>query len=202
MAITLVVGILTIISTVFDIPSYTAFVNNYVVRSYTLSSASAYALGMISLTRLHILRIMRKRDNWQYSFMLVFGVFFFLILGLSQEKVINNEFYNYWFQILPVQLGNMTFALICFYIASAAYRAFRMRSIEATLLLLSGCIVMLGGVSIGYAMWDGLPGVKAWIMNNLNSPVLRGLGIGVTLGSLAQAARNLFGIERGYMADS
>ena len=41
------------------------------------------------------------------------------------------------------------FALLAFFVASASYRAFKIRNFEATLLLISGVFLMIGRVPIG-----------------------------------------------------
>ena len=201
MVITLVTGSLVILGQLLNFQAFSAFINDYIARSISLSQSAAIALGCLSLFRLHLNRVLRKRDGWYNSCILIFGIFFMLILGFILDRGHNDPLYNYFYQAIPVQLNNMTFALLCFYIASSSYRAFRMRSVEASLLLISACLVMVGGVSAGYQMWDKFPEVKAWIMNNFNTPAIRGMGLGITLGALAQSARNLLGIERGYMAE-
>jgi len=202
LAITMIVGLIMIIGGMFNLPDFSQWTTTYIVRSMTISQATASAIGVLSLTRLHINRIARKRDGWYNSVILVVCVFWFLLMGFYFDRGQNSPFYRYWYLSLPTELGNMTFALICFYIASAAYRAFRMRSLESSMLLISATLVMLGGTSVGNAISGGfLPATKTWIMDYLNTAAVRGLQLGVTLGSLAQAARNLFGIERGYMAE-
>ena len=201
MAITLIVGVIMIFRDLFVFPDFATFTQTYIVRSVTLSQASAVALGCLSLARLHLNRVMRQRDGWYNSLILLCGIAFFLIMGFLFDRGQNDAIYQYFYQMIPVQLSSMTFALLCFYIASSSYRAFRMRSLEAGLLLGSAVFVMMGSISVGNAIWSGFPQIKSWIMNNMNTPTVRGIGLGVTLGSLAQSARNLLGIERGYMAE-
>jgi hypothetical protein len=93
------------------------------------------------------------------------------------------------------------FSLLCYYIASAAYRAFRLRSAETALMLVSAFIIMMGNVALGEAIWSGFPDLSDWIMSVINTAALRAITIGVILGAISQSIRNLLGIERGHLAE-
>lgn len=201
MVITLVTGLIMILKDIFISPTFNTLVQKYLVRSVALSIATAVALGGISLMRVHWHRVARKRDGWMNSVVLIFSFALLMVLGVTLPGGHLSPTYNWFYNNTAIAGGATVFSLLCFYIGSAAYRAFRARSLEATALLLSACLVMLGGTSIGSAISPTLPAIKTWIMNNFNTPVIRGITLGVSLGAFAQGARNLFGIERGYMAD-
>ena len=99
------------------------------------------------------------------------------------------------------------FATLAFYIASAAFRAFRARTAEATLLLLTATLVMFWRVPIGEAFLNLLPGdlptlINQFIMGGVNLAVQRGIIIGAALGAAALSLRIILGIERTYMGRS
>src|SRR5437764_852980 len=76
------------------------------------------------------------------------------VAGIGFE---NGRFYRSIFQDLLANFDAAMFASLAFFIIGAAYRAFRIKSAEATLLMLSALVVMLGQVPIGQAITSGLP---------------------------------------------
>ena len=52
--------------------------------------------------------------------------------------------YPWLFDYVQVPMQSTMFSLLAFFVASASYRAFRARTVHATLLLVAGCLVMLG----------------------------------------------------------
>ena len=74
---------------------------------------------------------------------------------LGKHITVKGTFYSWIYDFMFTPLTSTMFALLAFYVASASYRAFRIRNFEATLLLISGIILMLGRVSIAkyYSGW-------------------------------------------------
>jgi hypothetical protein len=103
----------------------------------------------------------------------------------------------YNFMMVPLQ-GTM-FAILAFFIASAAYRSFRARSREAAVLLIAAIIVMMGRVPLGEYLVPISGDITQWILNVLNASVRRAILIGVSLGAVALSLKIIFGVERAYL---
>ena len=92
------------------------------------------------------------------------------------------------------------FALLAFFIASAAYRAFRARNLLASLLLASALIVMLRfNPYLPFGSDVLMADTSNWLMNVPNMAAQRAMVIGIGLGIVATAMKVILGIERGYM---
>jgi hypothetical protein len=91
------------------------------------------------------------------------------------------------------------FALLAFFIASAAFRAFRARNAEAALLLGAAILIMLGRVPIGRAMSDVLPQISDWILSVPNNAGRRAIMMGAALGAIATSLRVILGLERSHL---
>jgi hypothetical protein len=88
-----------------------------------------------------------------------------------------------------VPLGSSMFALLSFYIASAAFRAFRLRSFEAGLLMVTAVLVVFGQVSFIAAYWDGFALIRNWLLTVPNTAAFRGISLGASVASIVLAIR-------------
>lgn len=101
------------------------------------------------------------------------------------------------------------FSLLAFFVASASFRAFRVKSKEAILLMGTAFIVMLGNVPIGNMIshlfaavglgFVDIAGMKEWIMIYPNSAGQSAILIGAVLGYISASMKVLFGVERSYL---
>ena len=88
--------------------------------------------------------------------------------------------------------------LVSLFITSAAYRAFRARNAETTVLLVAAVIVMLGDTPLG-SLWPPLGAFTGWLIRTPVTGAYRAIQMGATLGALAMALRIVFGIERTHV---
>lgn len=200
LVITFVAGAIMILQSYIQSDFLYNFVQNYLARAVTVSTAWAVGLGAVNVIRVHGRRISNKRPSYFYSMVLLGTFFWFAIVGFVMQKHNSDPFYLFFYDNILLNLSATMYSVLAFYIGSAAYRSFRVRSLDATMLLLTSIIVMLGAVPIGQAIWGGFPTLAAWIGANINTPVLRAMTIGLTLGALTQSMRNLIGIERGHLS--
>ena len=163
----------------------------------------ALILGVTSLIHIHAVKIRRKEPGWGYSFVLFAGMLGTIAVGAwhhgkeTTDGVTTAFGWIYTFMMVPLQ-GTM-FAILAFFIASAAYRSFRARSREAAVLLIAAVIVMMGRVPLGEHLIPASGDVTQWILNVLNASVRRAILIGISLGAVALSLKIIFGVERAYL---
>jgi hypothetical protein len=112
------------------------------------------------------------------------------------------------YQHMIVPLTSTMFAMLAFYVATAAFRAFRAKNTEATLLLLTAGVVLLGRTYAGvwlfgwlpeWLLWFRFDNLTVWIMEVPNTAGTRAITIGIALGVVATSLRILLGVDRSYL---
>ncbi|HET9251357.1 MAG TPA: hypothetical protein VFP58_04500 [Candidatus Eisenbacteria bacterium] len=182
----------------------------------------ALPLGIVNVIQNSSRRAARREKGWPYSVVLLFGLFVTGALGIY--GAVTGEGIGFrqdgtstpfkWIEdnaFRPLQAT--IFALLAVFMASAAFRAFRARNTEATILLIAGVLVMMGRVPLLEFLTAPFPGLQPaaaqgsrtlgllteWIMNVPNSAAQAGIIIGAALGAAAMAIRVILGIERSYL---
>ena len=167
-------------------------------------SGFALVLGLASLFQVHAVKIKRQVPGWGYSVILYLAMLVTMAVGLfwsKGETTVNGVqtglgwIYNY--TMVPLQAT--MFSILAFFIASAAYRAFRARTREAAVLLVAAVIVMMGRVPLGQFLLPWTWDVTQWLLNVVNSAVRRAILIGVSMGSVALSLKIILGYERSYL---
>ena len=190
---------------------------------FMIISSFAILLGQSSLIQSNVAKIKQKAPNWKYhiatlvSFgvMLIFGLLWGMentpgILGQGEKlaESLGSKPFDYLFEYAFMPLSSTMFSLLAFYIASAAYRAFIMRTFESNLLLITAVIVMLGRTSFATILTSWipdslhflrLPELTDFIMQYPNTAAQRAILISAALGVVGASLRIILGIERSYL---
>lgn len=182
-------------------------VSDKLLSYLTAVLTAGFAIGVINLTRVHMVNIKRRRATWKYSVLLIICLY-----GMAIFSVIASPFaldpnaavipasviafatpiWQFLYYKVLVNVNSSIYSLIAFFIASAAYRAFKARTLESTLLLTAGLLVVLGQAPIANLVWPGFSAIREWILAFPNTAGQRGVLIGIALGILVFSVRRLF----------
>ncbi len=179
----------------------------------------AFLLGIGNLIRISLKQISSGHRDRPYKIVLLVVLLGYLGIGIAEihgwlaplatgtdptgqvimsENVRRDWIYYRIFQPLQATM----FSLLAFYIASAAFRAFRARSFEAVLLLMAGAIVMLGQVPLGDTLtFDMASRWQDFLMKYINAAGQRAIIMGAAFGTLATGLRIVLGLERSYLSE-
>ncbi len=190
---------------------------------FLIISGFAILLGQISLFQANLAKIKQKESGWYFYLAGLISFMIMLLTGLlwgTQEykgilghgthlqSLVGSKPFDYLFDFAYMPLSATMFSLLAFFIASAAYRAFIIRSFESNLLMITAVIVILGRTSFGSMLTSWLPeNLRFWHLPNLsdfimefpNSAAQRAIMISAALGIIGSSLRIILGIERSYL---
>lgn len=205
--ITATVGLFMILS--FFVPHGLVGVPaDFLQQCAVIVAAFAYVLGGANVLRVNFDGIYKRQADWPYKVVLVASLLATLAIGAIEGPDFQSPGtrFSWIYDRLYSPMSATMFALLAFFIASAAFRAFRIRTPEAGLLAAAALLVMLGRVPIGNALTRWLPEavrvqpVQEWIMEIPQNAAKRAILIGAALGVMATGLRVILGIERSYLS--
>lgn len=196
---------------------------------YTIIATIAMMLGAANLCVHHLKKISDQSAGWGFSAVTIASFVITVVVGLLKIGVVPESVPNldkawsgqfqqeggglWWiYQYLLSPIVSTMFALLAFYVASAAFRAFRAKNLEAILLLVTALIVLVGqtkdreftSLFMPMAAEGTVPSVPIadlteFIRKTFVTAGQRAILIGVALGVVATSLRILLGLDRSYL---
>jgi hypothetical protein len=170
----------------------------YLIRTASVVAAFALVLGMVNVLTVHLGKLYGREKGWGYSMVLLGALFFTLAVGFLTGGPAS-AWVQDLFETVLFPLEATLFSLLAFFVVTAAYRAFRVKSFETGLFVIFGILVLLGQVPVGAMLWDQLPVIRDWVLDVPALAGARGILLGVALGTVATGLRVLLGLDRPYV---
>lgn len=185
--ITFVTGVLMIVQ--YYVESWKV-VGETLGEWFQIIAAFGYILGAASLLVVNGKKIQRRAEGWGYNVALLVTLVVTLALGFYRDSpdhlpIDEGTAFNWVFRYVYTPLASTTYSLLAFFIASAAFRAFRAKSVESTLLLLTALLVIIFRVPAGEALAPGVDVgsfIDDIIMGGFNTAGQRAVLLGASIG--------------------
>jgi hypothetical protein len=174
----------------------------------------ALLLGIWNLFQIHGKAVVKRGQGWYNSAAFFIAFSAIVMAGFLKDAGgrVPEQLYGILFRGFLTSLDATMFSLIAFYIVSAAYRAFRVRSTEAALMMAAAAIIMLALVPVGVVVTNWLPEtgffsifrlerIGYWLLIWPNMAAQRAIAFGVAVGGLAMGLRIWLSLERGSFFD-
>ena len=182
----------------------------------TIVQAFAVWLGALNLLKISFEKVSRKAADAPYAIIIIVSLIITLGVGfydgysgMAQDPPVSfrdtGTNFDWLFRYIYTPLAATMFSMLAFFVASASYRAFRARNVQATLLLIAGFFVMGGRVPLFDLMispitdYPVFSNLADWIMTYPNTAGQRAIMIGIALGIMSSSLRVILGIERSHI---
>jgi hypothetical protein len=197
LALAYIAGVITILG--FFTRGTLANLGGMLAQWVTVLVGFALLVGLGNLMKVHIGRVFRVERDWFYSLILVGSALVVLALGLLGAGP-GDATVAWVFQWIYQPLGAALFSLLAFFLTAALFRALRMRTVEALVLLLAALVVVIGQAPFSAAPpLDVAVAAKDWLLEYPALAGMRAIVLGVAFGAVATSLRVLLGFDRPYL---
>jgi len=210
--LTTILAVVVIFSVFFKVPAVEQAASQLQTWTSNVVVNFAVIVGLIMVVKMHKSRIGRRKPgdkSWMFSAWLIGLLIIYVLLGIygvessRSATPTRDPTFRWVYDNVIVSLDSSMYSMLAFYIASAAFRAFKARTKEAAVLLLSAGVLMLYNAPAGSVIFGPLAPqfnmLGEWILNVPNMAGFRGIIIGAAVGAISLGIRVMTGRERGYL---
>ena len=163
----------------------------------TIIAVFTFAVGAINLLQVHGHAVAKRRVDWGFSVFLLAALVVYGAVCVVQT--VYGPQAQWFYNAFLIPASSTTFSILGFFVVSAGYRSFRIRSSEAAVLGIAAVVVMFGTVPLGNGLVPGWSNFTNWMNSYVSAGSLRAIVIGASLGALAISIRILLGLERAHL---
>lgn len=170
---------------------------NQVLNWAILLAAFALLLGLFNLFQVHFHRI-RQREKALYSFVLIVTMAITFAITLLQGS--NGQLASWIFNYIQVPMETSLMAVLAVSLTLAAARMMQQRLVLMNIVFLVtlGILLLGAGPLFGLELRPFTLDLAPYVTNSLSVGAMRGLLIGVALGTITTGLRILIGADRPY----
>ncbi|OGO04396.1 MAG: hypothetical protein A2Y73_09080 [Chloroflexi bacterium RBG_13_56_8] len=170
-------------------------IGGILVEGVTILAAFALLLGLLNLIGVHGKRLVAHESKGGLSLILILALLATLVVGVALPA---SQEIAWIFDYVSQPLQSTMAALLAFFVVSAAYRAFRLRNVEAAILLVTSLFMLLAQLPFIQAWSPYMPILREWIVTIPVTAGMRGILLGISLGTIATSLRILLAVDRPY----
>ncbi|MEA3407786.1 MAG: hypothetical protein U9R48_06880 [Chloroflexota bacterium] len=187
-------GGLALLDFFFDSPHIDA-AGTILVEGVTILAAFALLLGLLNILAVHLRRVASGGGDRGASLVLVLALLITTALGISMP---DSPGIDWVFGYIYSPLQSTMTALLAFFVASAAYRAFKIRDAAAAILLISSLFVLFAQLPFSASLSPYIPSLRHWVFKVPVTASMRGLLFGIALGTITTSLRILLAVDKPY----
>jgi hypothetical protein len=194
--ITLLSGLVVLVGYFIELPIL-GELRKLFLQWFSVLAAVALLIGLVNLASMHGRKIIRRHPHAIYSAVLLGSMLATLALGFIYKPTGPALIWIYQFIAIPVEASLV--ASLAIILAYTLAQLFQKRLSWSSVIFLITILVILAG-SVSFAN-RGIPGVaivKTWVEQVLSVGGVRGILLGVALGTVTTGVRILIGGERPY----
>jgi hypothetical protein len=191
-AIALAVGTLVLADLLIDLPILN-LVGSLLVEYGLIIAVFALMLGVLNVLQVHSRKVLARDSGWPHSILLLVTVVFILAAGLVGG--VESPIIGWTVATILLPLQSAFFSLLAFFLLAVSYRAMRVRTFESLLLVGSAMLVILGTTVAG-TISPLLGDARNYILAVPATAGMRGLLLGIAIGTIATGVRFAFDSHR------
>lgn len=141
--------------------------------------------------------IRERRKGWVYNIYLLTFMSLMILIGFTWGE--HNATYMWLVNSIVAPCSSVVYGILAFYMFSAGARAFRARSLKASLLIVAGVIVLLYQAPLTGSVIPGIEPYAVFLTGTVGMSLSRMFAIAIITGAIMLNVRMLTGRELAFL---